>query len=679
MPTGTSKLRLLIELDNKMKGGLDKARKRIDRATGGMQKKLNDFKVKNIEAFDQLKQEVPGLERALNVLKNPYVAGTAAAVAFTAAIGKATSEAMNFEHEFMNIRQLNLDKPREELNKYRSDIMDTAMDTGINVKKMSQGYYDLQSALGVYGDEAKEIANQVGRYSISTQADFNESINQTSKAMKAFEIPADEVQSLLESNAKAVQTGVVTYGELAKVQTEYAGKAAAIGQNVDTANKIFAAFTSIAKNADTAATMTKSAFEGLADPKVLKGMEDYGVKIYDANDNMRSLDKIIKDTSEKIDAMNDQKFNKFMGDVGGPEGLRMLFGKLRTGADDFFKTMKTYETSAVDLNKMYENATQDPLTVWRQVKNNFNTMFTKIGLKFLGLVDKIGIGILKVIDWFRSAKDEMEIVGHIIAGLGVAWTVLNAKIIAGKVATMGLVVATKLATAAQWLFNAAANANPIGVIVMALGALIGYLVYAYKKFDKFRAIIKGTWEVIKGFGKVIKEYVINRVKGILSGLGSLANSIKLLFKGKFGAAWDEAKKGASGLIGIDARKKAIEQTVALKYDYKSKYAFEMAKAKKEKAEEKEDEKPTLMDEIEYDGAGDSTDKGGNNKGNQTRTSPQSIGGGGQAKTTKISIDSFIKNFNPTHQSINNMNKDELERWMTEMFLRVTQSAERTGA
>jgi TP901 family phage tail tape measure protein len=54
---------------------------------------------------------------------------------------------------------------------------------------------------------------------------------------------------------------------------------------------------------------------------------------------------------------------------------------------------------------------------------------------------------------------------------------------------------------------------------------------------------------------------------------------------------------------------------------------------------------------------------------------QAIGSGSHTKSITINIDSFVKGFNPTSQSINGMNKDELERWMTEMFMRVVRSAE----
>jgi len=49
-----------------------------------------------------------------------------------------------------------------------------------------------------------------------------------------------------------------------------------------------------------------------------------------------------------------------------------------------------------------------------------------------------------------------------------------------------------LVTAAQWLWNAALSANPIGLVIIAIAALGAALVIAYKKSATFRAIVQGA-------------------------------------------------------------------------------------------------------------------------------------------------------------------------------------------
>lgn len=58
-------------------------------------------------------------------------------------------------------------------------------------------------------------------------------------------------------------------------------------------------------------------------------------------------------------------------------------------------------------------------------------------------------------------------------------------------------VATKLWSAAQWLFNAAMSANPIGIVIVAVAAFVAAIVIAWKKSETFRNVVIGAWNAIK--------------------------------------------------------------------------------------------------------------------------------------------------------------------------------------
>ena len=68
----------------------------------------------------------------------------------------------------------------------------------------------------------------------------------------------------------------------------------------------------------------------------------------------------------------------------------------------------------------------------------------------------------------------------------------NAVLIAGTVATWA-------ATAANWALNAALNANPIGLIVLGVIALVAVIVLLFKKFNLFPKIIGGVMKVFNIF------------------------------------------------------------------------------------------------------------------------------------------------------------------------------------
>jgi hypothetical protein len=74
----------------------------------------------------------------------------------------------------------------------------------------------------------------------------------------------------------------------------------------------------------------------------------------------------------------------------------------------------------------------------------------------------------------------------------------NAVMKVATVATQAWTVVQKLATAAQWLWNAAMDANPIGLIIIAIGLLGAAFVLAYKKSETFRDVVQGALGVVKG-------------------------------------------------------------------------------------------------------------------------------------------------------------------------------------
>ncbi len=105
------------------------------------------------------------------------------------------------------------------------------MKLGLQLRILTKAHYDLQSATGLYGKEAEAVFKKVGQYSIATGASLGDSMNSTTKAMKAYGLGVKDIDALLASNAKTVQVGITTFDELARVQTDYAGAVSAAGQN----------------------------------------------------------------------------------------------------------------------------------------------------------------------------------------------------------------------------------------------------------------------------------------------------------------------------------------------------------------------------------------------------------------------------------------------------------------
>ena len=82
------------------------------------------------------------------------------------------------------------------------------------------------------------------------------------------------------------------------------------------------------------------------------------------------------------------------------------------------------------------------------------------------------------------------------------------------VKTAALTVATQGQTAAQWLLNAAMNANPIGLIITAIGLLVAAFVTLWNKSEGFRNFWIGLWNGIKSVAKSAVDWITGIFKKI---------------------------------------------------------------------------------------------------------------------------------------------------------------------
>jgi len=65
-----------------------------------------------------------------------------------------------------------------------------------------------------------------------------------------------------------------------------------------------------------------------------------------------------------------------------------------------------------------------------------------------------------------------------------------------KTATLAWSAVTKAAAAAQWLLNVALTANPIGLVIAAIGALVAAIVWCWKNCDTFRTGVLAVFDAV---------------------------------------------------------------------------------------------------------------------------------------------------------------------------------------
>lgn len=102
----------------------------------------------------------------------------------------------------------------------------------------------------------------------------------------------------------------------------------------------------------------------------------------------------------------------------------------------------------------------------------------------------------------------------------------------------GLIGIISLVTAAQWAWDAAMDANPIGLIIVGIGALIAGIVLLVKHWDWVKRVGAAAWEYIK-YGAEKAWDFIKKIPGwIGSAFRSIGNSILAPFRWAFNLVSD---------------------------------------------------------------------------------------------------------------------------------------------
>jgi hypothetical protein len=121
----------------------------------------------------------------------------------------------------------------------------------------------------------------------------------------------------------------------------------------------------------------------------------------------------------------------------------------------------------------------------------------------------------KVMQAFDKLPGPVKAVVLGFVGLAAAAAILApfATAVTGIVGVMkGWAIATKAQAAVQWLLNAAMSANPIGLVIVAIAALVAVFVIAWKKSETFRNIVTGAWNAIKRATKAVFDWIVGFFK-----------------------------------------------------------------------------------------------------------------------------------------------------------------------
>ncbi len=424
---------------------------------------------------------------------------------------------------------------------------------------------------GKINNTEKEV-NELGTTSTSTGGKLSSLAGMATKFIAAF-ATFETVKALFNIGVEVEQANTkfeVLLGSVTKANSM-------LRDLTDYANKTPYSFKGLQKGAETMLGF------GIAEDKIIPSMKMLGDVAMGNDEKLSGLSLVYsqimatgKLMGQDLLQLINQGFNPLQI-ISEQTGLSMgvLKEKMEKGAISSEMVAEAFRIATSEGGRyfgMSEKMSQTAGGKWSTMMDAFGEVTKKVGLKFATWISPlfdIGtafaekiipfgkwlIGFLPSLETFKTI---LQVLGIVALAVGSYLLFVNASTIAWSVSLGILNGIIWLVEAAQWAWNLAMSLNPIGLVIAAVVALIGAVVLLWNKFGWFRGAVLGVWEVLKGFGTMIKNYVINRLKELLNGITGIGAALVAFFKGDFSQAWEIGKKAAGNLIGNNSAAQAVK-------------------------------------------------------------------------------------------------------------------------
>lgn len=246
-----------------------------------------------------------------------------------------------------------------------------------------------------------------------------------------------------------------------------------------------------------------------------KALMTSGDIAFDSAGKMRSLRDILALTAAGTKNMTQEERDYAITQIFGADAARSVLALLKGGLPVYDAQRKAILQQgaaakvaaaqnaglggAIDnVKSQFENAA---IAVYNSVKGPLTTGLNAIAGALPGIFAGIGQFAGFVHDNIGVIRDWALAIGAVTLALKVNSIMLGVQAAGGLLAYVkaGNLVTnvTKAWAAAQELLDATLLANPIGLVIIAVTALVAGLILAYRHSATFRAIVQGAWEGIK--------------------------------------------------------------------------------------------------------------------------------------------------------------------------------------
>ncbi len=536
--------REIIECSNE----LDELRESSRQADKAMEE-LNHSSKLTGEELDKAKKQADGFKEKLFDLAEK---GKAAAAAIGAGLVAAATYATKFETDCdkaLNTLITQTGAADKEIEGLEDTLLSVYKDNfGEDINDVAVAMSTVKQQTGLANEELKKTTESALLMRDTFDIDVNESVRGVTAMTKQFGISAEEAYNLM---AQGAQKGLNQNGDLADQMAEYAVYYADMGFS---AEEMFNMIANGAKNGTFQIDYLNDA------------VKEFGIRVKDgtADDTFKQLGLNANELKEKFAAggesareafdivntalfsCDDEVQRNIMGvsmygtkwEDLGEDAIRSLIntqGEISNTKDALSDINETkYNDIGSQIEELGRNINVDLVKpIGEELKPIVGEVLQEIKEKIPEVKEVLLTIISKVKDFVSFLSNNGPAVISVIAGIAagmLSWNIAN--MIQGLVATIKVWKATtEGVTIAQKILNTVLSANPIGILIAAITALVAAFVYLWQTNEDFRNKIISIWNGIKEKFSSFAQGIVDRLNALGFDFENITDVIRALWDG----------------------------------------------------------------------------------------------------------------------------------------------------
>lgn len=409
---------------------------------------------------------------------------------------------------------------------------------GLNILAMS----------GYTAEESIAMVEDVLHLAAAGSMDMASAASYISGAMKGFNDETKDSGYYADLMAKGATLANTSVSQLGDAMSSGAATAAAYGQSADSMTISLLRLAEQGVNGSAAGTALAAAMKNLYTPtdQAKAALEELGVAAYDESGKAREFNAVVNDLQGALSGMSEEEANAYKQTIFGIQGLDAYNKMTVTGiekqeewaealagaSDGVGEAAKQYDTMTdnlegdlAGLNSAFEGV---QVAIYDGISPALREL-AQLGTQALSdLIPFIQNNVIPLGEW---CLNNLPTVGTIIAGLTAAIIAFKTGVTAAEIATKAWGLVTKAQIAIQAALNAVMEANPIGIVILAITALVAAFLYLWNNCEEFRNFWIGVWEAICAAVQPIFDWVMaNVIEPLAEGFAQ--------FQADFAAIWD---------------------------------------------------------------------------------------------------------------------------------------------